>query len=191
MSQDRQWKNPSAARRHQSRQAKAALARNNELESLTSQVIDIVSRRHREPVIVTYSYESLLLVLALDLRYGPNVKTVNRYDPAHSRHSGSQKGKQGDRQALISDAVKLAVSRKQLHLWHDTSSDLIALYCLPAVHSPKWRVFFAEAGVIDDYIPSGNELETEFIHDQEVVGSDINLTDHNRAQLRKWGVEAA
>jgi hypothetical protein len=201
--QIREWKRPKAERRNVKTEAQRTAWRDEKLSEMAASIKESLKRRKNNGVVFADTYELLLLMLALEIQHGPGAKSLEQhmqeynefYAGVKDARTGRRKLMQGDSQALMRDAVKLAISRGLVCEHKDRDSEMAAIY-LPTDDAstwtqPKWTVFFTKAGrVVENYVPSKRVLDAYMKADTFDTGHrerEYVPTGRELALLIRWG----
>jgi hypothetical protein len=201
--QVREWKRPKAEKRNSKEEAQYAAWREGKLSEMAVSIKESLKRRKNNGVVFADTYELLLLMLALEIQHGPGAKSLEQHMQEYYQfyagikdvRTGRRKLMQGDSQALMRDAVKLAVSRGFVCEHKDSDSEMAAIY-LPTDEAstwtqPKWTVFFTKADrVVENYVPSKRVLDAYMkadTFDTSHHESEYVPTGRDLALLKRWG----
>lgn len=178
----RDWKRPSAAKRHERNRAKAEKNHAEQVEKVFKVLTDTIGRYK---TIVARGEHNLLLTLA-------NVIGFRLYEEDDDiRRSGSGKYRQGERQQIMRDALKLIIERNVAKLHPDANDEerltlrVAHQSVSPMRQSPKWTLII-DGEEIHNYIPDDDEVASISLFDDESdEESEIVLSDRLASKLRR------
>ena len=179
--QVRHWKNPNAEKAFVAKQQKKTSDRLKDVQMIAHNIVQAVIGHSEGVVFERGGKETLLIRLAQEIGVGQYSRTRTDVRIGHNKYAN------GELQKLLRDAVDYAVKQGKLLQYFDL--DGTAAVYLPGREPAKWRVFFADRSVRDNYIPTKRECEPHTTSSHDDTPKTQPLDGRLLARVRKWGEE--